>query len=460
MQGRGLNTTSFSNPAALFPMFKASGYQTALFGKMHNDQGRWLCRPDNATFPFARIFSHIETLCSPCGHYTPVEPDAWVRLNPATQQTEFETLQPDDPRSGYAEAQYGNRSLRFIQDTVAAGQPFFLQIGTVGPHLPVIPAPWHREITANLSNTAPRTPNFNVHGLGKHPLVANMPALSARAEAVIDMHYRDRLGTLLSIDDMVAGLVQGLEQVGVLNNTFLVFTSDHGYHLGQARIPDEKMMPYETDLRVPFYIRGPGIAAGTVVEALVGSVDLAPTLLDLAGIAPPPVMDGRSMKPLLEGGDAASASWRTTYISAFAEGATQVWDTNAIWRITRGGVPGAARAAAFMPGLNVVGTDSPHPCPAVNYTDPHQCQAACLATDWCRAWVLHFNDGGPNPGWRCCAKTSIDAIANASGAQRITSGVRPSLLPLPDTGDGSINPPATPPNSTQKYIYDDITNQW
>ena len=54
--------------------------------------------------------------------------------------------------------------------------------------------------------------------------------------------------------------------MGVLSHTYVAVSSDHGYHLGQFRIPDEKMLPYETDVRVPFWIRGPRIArCGTVL---------------------------------------------------------------------------------------------------------------------------------------------------------------------------------------------------
>lgn len=89
---------------------------------------------------------------------------------------------------------------------------------------------------------------------------------------------RDRWGTLFSIDDMVAGIVSEVENLGIMNNTYIFFTSDHGYHLGQFRIPDEKMMPYETDVRVPFFARGPRIQAGTRISEMIANIDIAPTL--------------------------------------------------------------------------------------------------------------------------------------------------------------------------------------
>merc|ERR1712087_630531 len=98
---------------------------------------------------------------------------------------------------------------------------------------------------------------------------------------------------------MVAGIVSTLEELGLSENTYIFFTSDHGYHLGQFRIPAEKVQPYETDIRTVFYAKGPGIAPNTKLDELVSNVDIGPTLCELAGVEPPNLMDGRSMVPLL-----------------------------------------------------------------------------------------------------------------------------------------------------------------
>ena len=101
-------------------------------------------------------------------------------------------------------AQYGNRTIRWLRRMTKEEPttPWFAFIGTSGPHLGVVPAPWHRARTARFQINgslahAPRTPNFNQHAPDHHPLLATQPALDARALEVIDMHFRDRLGTLL-----------------------------------------------------------------------------------------------------------------------------------------------------------------------------------------------------------------------------------------------------------------------
>ena len=102
--------------------------------------------------------------------------------------------------------------------------------------------------------------------------------------AEVDKVFRNRWRTLLSVDDMVAGLVARLgEEVDLLDNTYILYTSDHGYHLGEFAMPIDKRQPYEFDIRVPFILRGPGIPANTISNVPVLMVDLAPTLLDIAG---------------------------------------------------------------------------------------------------------------------------------------------------------------------------------
>lgn len=141
--GRGLNTTHFFDHDAVFPTLHRAGYQTALFGKIHNNQAEWLCHPTNHTEPF----THIETECSPCGNYFP---RAFVTKSADSIHTAMETLAPNDPRTNYSHAQYGNRSVAFIKQAAKDQKPWFVFVGTTGPHLPAQPAPWHQAIADNL----------------------------------------------------------------------------------------------------------------------------------------------------------------------------------------------------------------------------------------------------------------------------------------------------------------------
>ena len=104
----------------------------------------------------------------------------------------------------------------------------------------------------------------------------------------------NRLG-LIQVGDLVATL----EKWRLLESTYIIVTSDHGYHLGQFALAVDKRLPYETDIRVPLLIRGPGIEPGSRVAAPVVSIDLAPTVLHMARIPTPADMDGVSLLPLL-----------------------------------------------------------------------------------------------------------------------------------------------------------------
>jgi arylsulfatase A-like enzyme len=204
--GPGLNQTTMFDVDALFPQLHAAGYLTSIVGKVHNDQGSWLCggphgKGDNTTFPF----SHISTQCKPCGNYWGTE-YVVMDIGEATTRIEAPALDPE-AWSTYSHGQFGNRSVAFMKQAVAAGKPFFAHIGVTGPHLPSQPAPWHAETVrawAASNVTAPRGPNFNFQAADGHPTLAAMPAIDHDKLFVVDQHFRDRLGVLLSIDDLVA----------------------------------------------------------------------------------------------------------------------------------------------------------------------------------------------------------------------------------------------------------------
>ncbi|KAM8883844.1 N-acetylglucosamine-6-sulfatase [Synchiropus picturatus] len=201
-----------------------------------------------------------------------------------------------------------NMSISFLQNKIK-NQPFFMMVSTPAPHSPWTAAPQYQD---RFNTTkAPRDPNFNIHGKDKHWLIrqAKTP-MSNSSVQFLDNAFKKRWQTLLSVDDLVEKIVKGLEVSGELDNTYIFFTSDNGYHTGQFSLPLDKRQLYEFDIRVPLMVRGPGIKPNQTSKMLVANVDLGPTILDIAGVnISLTKMDGMSFLPIMEG--KMNSSWRT-----------------------------------------------------------------------------------------------------------------------------------------------------
>ena len=204
------------------------------------------------------------------------------------------------------------QGLGFMRQSVAAGAPFMLNVWTFAPHSPAIPAP--RDAQRFPTLTAPRDPSFDEADLSDKPawLRSHAP-LSDAQEARIDETFRDRVRTVQAVDRMIGRLQRRLRALGTARNTYIVFSSDNGFHLGQHRLTPGKLTAYDPDVRVPLIVAGPGVPAGRTVDAMVENTDLCPTFAELAGAPPPPNADGRSLVPLLRdevAAGAAAAGWR------------------------------------------------------------------------------------------------------------------------------------------------------
>ncbi len=206
-----------------------------------------------------------------------------------------------------------DRALAFVEESVKADDPFFLMFAPFAPHGAARSASRHGAMLA--SEVGPRTANLNEPDVSDKPAwVATRNALTAEELAQIDAEYRNRLRTIQAVDDAVGELVATLEASGELDNTYIFFTSDNGYHFGEHRIVKGKQTPYEEVSRVSLVVRGPGVPKGKVLPHLTVNTDLAPTFAELAGAKAPTFVDGRSLVPLLTTSSTAESAWRKSVL--------------------------------------------------------------------------------------------------------------------------------------------------
>lgn len=176
------------------------------------------------------------------------------------------------------------KGLDFISQQNSA-KPFLAMFSVPSAHAPFTPEGKFKDFYENA--TIPRNRNFNIGAkpYKKHWLMTMEPeTMSDAVVDTIDKFYHMRLETLLSVDELVEEIVLELSSLKMIDQTYIIFTSDNGYHLGQWAMPFDKRLPYETDIRVPLIVRGPNVRSDVTIISPVLLIDLAPTILNLAKI--------------------------------------------------------------------------------------------------------------------------------------------------------------------------------
>lgn len=267
---------------------QTAGYRTALIGKYMN------------SYP----------LGGPSQTYIP---PGWTEWFSPADGTPYESYNYGINQNGKL-VQYGSQPQDHITDVTTGlavdflirhradhpEQPFFLYLNPFAPHSPATPQP--RYAMTYPKAKVPRTPSFNEWDVSDKPQwVQDTPRLSAAEIVEMDELYANKLRSMLGVEDMVQAVLETLATQGQLENTYVIFTSDNGFHFGQHRMQQGKTTGYHEDLIVPLVVRGPGILAGAVNGHLTANVDYASTLAEMAGLSTPDFVDGRSLMPLLRG---------------------------------------------------------------------------------------------------------------------------------------------------------------
>jgi N-acetylglucosamine-6-sulfatase len=328
---------------------KEEGYRTAFFGKYLNGYDDTYIPPGWDEW-YAVTGNYLSHTFNENGHIVDYDPESY-----------YETDVMRDKATDYITRTAGADPPFFTAD-----RPFLMWIGTKAPHQPATPAPRDEKSYPNVP--LPHPPSFDEKDISDKPgWLSDNPPLSVEQKVYMEELHRKRLQSMLAVDDMVGELVEALRDSGELDNTYIVFTSDNGFHLGQHRLGAGKWTPYEEDIRVPLIVRGPGVPEGRTLQHMVLNNDLAPTIADLAGADTPPFVDGRSLKPLLTDDPPPLRDWRKRFaIESVAE---------------RSGVP----QPPFINESTVVPLLTGDPLP--NNWRRTSAASAQLSEEWGRPWL-------------------------------------------------------------------------
>lgn len=260
-----------------------AGYRTALFGKYLNGYPHTVART-----------------------YVPPGWDDWASPSGGNPYAEY-NYQLNENGTLH---DYGAKPSDYLVDVLAkktnafidhsGSKPFFLYVAPYVPHQPATPAPRHANAFPDAQ--LPRPPSYDQADVAAEPgYIRDRPPLRPAVVDVEQRLYRRRLQSMLGVEDLLSGIVQSLERTHQLDNTYIVFTSDNGFHLGEHRLPFGKQTPYDTDIHVPLIVRGPAVPPARTVNGFAREIDLAPTFAAWAHAAAPAFVDGASLATMLSG---------------------------------------------------------------------------------------------------------------------------------------------------------------
>lgn len=191
------------------------------------------------------------------------------------------------------------RGRTFMDNAVRRGHSFMLEVATFAPHGPFTPAP--RDARRFPRAKVPRTKLFNRAQRKPRPHWLSTKRLGKNAVGKLDRDFRKRARAVQAVDKMIGDIRAELQRLGVAQNTYIVFSSDNGFHMGQRRMTAGKMTAFDHDVRVPLVVIGPSVPRGKTVNKLAANVDLRPTFQQLAGAPISNRVEGRSLVPFLRG---------------------------------------------------------------------------------------------------------------------------------------------------------------
>lgn len=273
---------------------RAAGYRVAFCGKSHQ---RGALRDRQWDYYFAYQGQ---------GNY----------LKPRAAEMRDGRIGPDEPYEGWMDDVVTDHAVRWLERQ--GDEPFCLFLFFKAPHRSWTPAPRHRELFVDDTIAKPATFDEAVKGHpGKPRAFAEADNKVGNAPDVTSLDFvKDYYRALVGVDENVGKVLKALEERRLLDATAVIYSSDNGFFLGEWGLYDKRLM-HEPSIRVPMLIRYPPLVrAGRSNTEMVLNIDVAPTMLDLAGLDAPARMHGRSMLPLLKG---ERTGWRKDWLYEYYE---------------------------------------------------------------------------------------------------------------------------------------------
>ena len=285
--------------------FSADGYNAVGVGKMHFSpwytmggfQRRvFIENPDEPEDSYHQALEEAGLHRKFIGHHTPGFGKAFKSM-PSSELT------PDYHIDGYT----GKRGLENLEQLIHKPEPFFLMVSFTGPHEPLDPPAPYDTMYDQASMPVGPYREGELDCLPAHVMkdITDMGIEHLNLTTISDAKKREMTAyyyaKITMIDDYIGKLLDTLKAHNLYDDTVILFTSDHGEYLGDHNIYYKTYFPCDSDCRVPFILKAPGIQAGAPKEALVGNVDIMPTLLDAAGLDIPVTCQGVSVMPVARG---------------------------------------------------------------------------------------------------------------------------------------------------------------
>jgi N-acetylglucosamine-6-sulfatase len=327
---RGANTHNIAT------WLQAAGYRTIHIGKFLNgygdepfDEGKdmppgwsaWhsVLRADTNHYFYGYTLNNNGALEGPYG-----DPGSWETREYGERDDFGCPLAPLNGKPCFYETDRFNTLAWEELNQTSPEQPFYLQMDYTAPHgdfrRPAGPEPATRHYNTFAGAPYPhsRSQGFNEGNVNDKPrFIREAPYLSLNEIHTYRVYYQKALESLRSVDEGVKTIVDTLGGLQRLRNTYVVFTSDNGFFYGEHRLTGGKFIAYEPATHLPLLIRGPGIKPGTSTGELAANIDLAPTILELAGAEADKSIDGRSLVPYMK--DPALRSRRPLLFESFVE---------------------------------------------------------------------------------------------------------------------------------------------